>query len=147
VLPLFGDRKPIPFARSEFSEQFPRFSPDGKWIAYASDETGQFEVYVQSFPGLDVKRQISNNGGTQPRWRRDGKELFYIEDRKIMAVEVKPSARCEVGMPKFLFETRMSGADPRNQYTVSAKGERFLVNTPAQEPLSSPIVVVNWAAH
>lgn len=146
VLPLFGDRKPIPLASTGFSEMYPRFSPDGKWIAYASDESGEFEVYVQSFLAMDVKRQISTNGGIQPRWRGDGKELFYIEARKIMAVEVKPGANFEVGTPKFLFEMHMSRADPRHQYTVTSDGQRFLVNTPVTEPVSSPIVVVNWAA-
>jgi eukaryotic-like serine/threonine-protein kinase len=146
VLPLFGDRKPIPLARTGFSEMYPRFSPDGKWIAYASAESGEFDVYVQSFPAMGVKREISTNGGIQPRWRRDGKELFYIEGRKIMAVEVNPGARFEVGLPKFLFEMRMSGADPRHQYTVNAGGQRFLVNAPVTEPVSSPIVLANWPA-
>jgi Tol biopolymer transport system component/DNA-binding winged helix-turn-helix (wHTH) protein len=146
VLPLFGDRKPIPLARTGFSEMYPRFSPDGKWIAYASAESGEFEVYVESFLVTDVKKQISTNGGIQPRWRRDGKELFYIEDRKIMAVEVNPGAKFEVGIPKFLFEMRMSGADPRHQYTVNAGGQRFLVNAPLTEPVSSPTVLANWPA-
>jgi Tol biopolymer transport system component/DNA-binding winged helix-turn-helix (wHTH) protein len=146
VLPLFGDRKPIPLARTGFSEMYPRFSPDGKWIAYASVESGEFEVYVQSFPAMGVKREISTNGGIQPRWRGDGKELFYIEGRKIMVVEVKPGARFEVGMPKFLFEMHMSGADPRHQYTVTAEGQRFLVNTPITEPVSSPTILANWDA-
>ena len=87
VVPLSGDRKPMPVLHSEFNESQGQFSPNGRWIAYVSDESGMPQVYVQSFPTLTGHWQVSPDGGTQPRWRRDGKELFYLApDRKLMAV-------------------------------------------------------------
>src|SRR5262249_38940792 len=78
VLPLFGDRKPFPFLQTPFAESGGRFSPDGKWVAYQSNESGRSEVYVQPFPGPGAKFQISTDGGANPLWRRDGKELFFL---------------------------------------------------------------------
>jgi serine/threonine protein kinase/Tol biopolymer transport system component len=89
VLPISGDQKPFPYLHADFSEAQGRFSPDGKWVAYVSNESGKWEVYVQSFPVPGGKWQVSNSGGAQPQWRRDGSELFYISsDRKLMAVDV-----------------------------------------------------------
>ena len=89
VLPMFGDRKPIPFLQTSFNEDGPRFSPDGHFIAYYSDDSGPYEVYVQPFPASGAKWQISSGGGMQPRWRRDGKELFFMApNRNLMAVDV-----------------------------------------------------------
>jgi Tol biopolymer transport system component len=76
LLPLFGDQKPTPFIQTEFNESQGRFSPDGRWVAYISNESGPFQIYVQSFPSSGGKWQVSTNGGAQPQWRRDGKELF-----------------------------------------------------------------------
>ena len=93
MLPLFGDGKPTPFLQTEFNDGWAKLSPDGRWIAYVSDESGREQVYVQSFPEHGGKWQISNGGGEQPLWRRDGRELFYLSgDRKLMAVEVKGDA-------------------------------------------------------
>ena len=78
VLPLAGDKKPFPVVQTKFQEMIGEFSPDGKWIAYQTTESGQFEVYVQSFPEPGAREQISTGGGSQPRWRPDGKELFYV---------------------------------------------------------------------
>ena len=90
MLPLFGDKQPFPFLATEFSEYQGRFSPDGRWVAYVSNESGEQEVYVQSFPASGGKWQISTDGGAQPVWRHDGRELFYINpDRKLMSVEIK----------------------------------------------------------
>ncbi len=150
VLPMFGDRQPRPFLQSEFNEKQGRFSPDGRWMAYASDESGKYEVYVQPFPAAGGKRQISSDGGEQPSWRRDGRELFYIADeKKLMAVEVEtnsPGFRASV--PKELFRIHVfSDLYTRNQYAVTADGQRFLVNTLVEESAPSLItVVVNWAA-
>ena len=126
-------------------------SPDGRWLAYTSDESGSWEVYVQSFPTPGHRRTISLNGGAQPRWRRDGKELFYLStDRRLMAVKVHPGVDArgviDVGMPEALFQTRIRGtlASPWEEYTVSADGQRFLIcETERLEP--SMTVVVNWA--
>jgi Tol biopolymer transport system component len=146
VLPMSGDRKPIPFLRTEFNERSAVFSPDGKWISYDSDESGKAEVYVQSFPASGAKWQISKVGGTLPRWRRDGKELFYLAaDRKLMAVEVKLGPAFQAGIPRPLFDSRMDTANVR--YTVTRDGQRFLIPTPIVEASSTPpTVVINWPA-
>ena len=149
ILPTSGDRKPIPFLTTPADETFGQFSPDGKWIAYSSDESGRREVYVQGFapdrvPATAVgKWLVSSAGGDRPRWRRDGKELFYLApDGKMMAVPVKSAATFELGLPVPLFETRTVGFYP---YDVSPDG-RFLINTPIEsEASSTPItVVLNW---
>ena len=147
LLPLFGDRKPIPFLRTEFNEGQGQFSPDGRWMAYSSDESGRREVYMQAFPAPSGKWQISTAGGTFPRWRRDGKELFYIAaDRKLMAVAVQADSAVQAGQPQALFEPRIFGI-PVVPYAVSADGQRFLVNTQTEETNSSPLtVVLNWTA-
>ena len=148
VLPLSGDRKPVPFLRTEFNELWARFSPDGKWIAYASDESKKEEVYVQSFPASGGKWQISTGGGSHPQWRRDGKEIFYLSaDKKIMAVEVKVNSTFHAGVPKALFDTRIpSGSFP--SFTVTGDGQRFLLPTLLGEAAAPQpaAVVLNWTA-
>jgi Tol biopolymer transport system component len=151
ILPLTGDRKPQLFLQTPFNEQQGRFSPDGKWIAYLSDESGRSEIYVQSFPPTGAKWQISTNGGFIPRWRRDGKELFYIApDRKLMSVDVKAGpAGFEVNSPKVLFDAPVdvANANNTNRYEVSTDGQRFLINGPSENVSSGYItVVVNWLA-
>jgi eukaryotic-like serine/threonine-protein kinase len=147
-----GERKPIPFLVTPADETFGQFSPDGQWIAYSSDESGRREVYVQGFvpdrvPTAGVgKWQMSTAGVDKPRWRRDGKELYYLApDRKLMAVPVKPGPPFEPGVAVPLFETRTVGFFP---YDVSPDG-RFLLNTPVESEAtqSSPItIVLNWQA-
>jgi Tol biopolymer transport system component len=149
VLPTTGDRKPFPMLRSEFNEQQGRVSPDGQWIAYTSDETGRPEVYVQSFPTPGGKWPISTSGGADPRWRRDGKELFFISsDRKLMAVDIQAESTFQAGLPRPLFDVRVSGlTDVRTHYAVAADGRRFLVNTIDETDVAAPItVVLNWTA-
>jgi Tol biopolymer transport system component len=150
VLPMFGDRKPIPFLQTSFNEDDPRFSPDGHFIAYDSDDSGSYEVYVQPFPASGAKWQISSGGGMQPRWRRDGKELFYMApNRKLMAVDVNlAKGTFEAGLPKLLFQTHTIGySAPRNIYESSADGQRFLINSLQSETNSIPVtVIVNWTA-
>ncbi len=147
LLPLFGDRKPISFLRTEFDEGQGQFSPDGRWMAYTSDESGRREVYVQPFPASSGKWQISTAGGAYPRWRRDGKELFYIAaDQRLMAVAVHADSAVQAGQPQALFEPRFSGI-PVIPHSVSADGQRFLINTPVEEFNSAPLtVVLNWTA-
>jgi eukaryotic-like serine/threonine-protein kinase len=147
VLPLFGDRKPFALIQTEFNEWQAQFSPDGKWIAYVSDESGMSQVYVQAFPMQSGKVSVSTRGGMQPRWRRDGKELFYLApDRKLMAVPVKSGTTFEVDSPRPLFQTTLDPTTFRQSYAVSADGNRFLLNTPV-ETVSQPLtVVLNWPA-
>jgi len=154
VLPTFGDRKPTPFLHTSFNERWARFSPDGKWIAYVSDESSREEVYVQPFPPSGGKWQISTAGGTEPRWRGDGKELFYISgapsgDGKMMAVSIKWTSIPETGAPQELFLLqRALGTDNANRYGVSADGQRFLVNNPQEDVTREQqiVVLVNWTA-
>jgi len=143
-----GNGNPRALFASEFSESEGRFSPDGHWVAYVSNESGRSEIYVQSFPPAGGKWQVSTGGGAQPHWRRDGKELYFIApDRKLMAVDVKLGATFEMGTPKPLFQTQVSGFASPNRYDVSADGQRFLVNSSVQEQSRTPIVVIlNWIA-
>ncbi len=134
VLPLSGgDKKPIPVVTGPYRKDEPQFSYDGKWLAYTSNESGTFEVYVVSFPAADQKLRISAiGGGGQPRWRKDGKELFYkAPDDGAMAVDIKPGPRIEAGIPRRLFDratTSPSSGDPvRHQWNVTPDGQRFLV--------------------
>lgn len=156
VLPLFGERKPQPFLQTKFVELHGRFSPDGRWVAYASNETGQFQVYVQSFPQSGSKWPISLNGGSQPRWRGDGRELYYFTpERKLMAVEVNgESATFQVGPPRPLFEFRVGGAGidlgfpGSGYYTAARDGKRFLVSASSEVPERQQItVILNWSAN
>jgi serine/threonine protein kinase len=147
ILPMEGDRKPFPFLQTVFNELQAQFSPDGKWLAYTSDESGTPEVYVQTFPASGGKWRISTTGGAEPQWRRDGKELFYLGgDKKLMAVEIKQGTAFEAGVPKALFETRVLALTTfRNHYVVTADGQRFLINSGLADSDYAPIsVVVNW---
>ena len=146
VLPLFGDRKPFPVAaQTAFNEVVAVFSPDGRWIAYGTNEAGQGNVYVQSFPVANGKYQVSRDGGARPIWRRDGKELFYIgPDGALMAVSIDASRGFEAGVPQRLFTINA----PNNQnlvYAVTKDGMRFLVNSRPEQASVAPItVVLNW---
>jgi eukaryotic-like serine/threonine-protein kinase len=153
VLPLSGDRKPSPFLKTRFRESQGQFSPDSRWIAYVSDESGAPEIYVRPFgpsSGSSGKWQISSGGGSGPRWRRDGQELFYFSGRKLMSVEVTAGPGFQAGVLKPLFEATVVAGGSNLDYhywDVTADGKRFLINTQATESASAPItVVVNWAA-
>src|SRR5262249_41342559 len=148
VLPVFGDRKPMPLLRTPFIEGQGRFSPDGKWIAYASDESGRREIYVQSFPPSGAKWQISTDGGSFPEWRGDGRELFYFgPDQKLMSVEIGTGSTLSAGKPQALFGARYFRI-PISPYTVSSDGRKFLIVSPTEdESNSAPLtVVLNWTA-
>jgi Tol biopolymer transport system component len=157
VLPMDGATKgkPVPFLRSDFNEYQGQLSPDSHWMAYTSEATGQPEVYVRPFPEGEGQTKISIAGGEQPRWRGDGKELFFLgADGKMMAVSVKatagPRPSFEAGVPEVLFEVRLVRA-PRNplfEYDVTADGKRFLLDTVASGLMSAPplTVEVNWDA-
>jgi Tol biopolymer transport system component len=147
ILPVSGEQKPFPFLQTNYVEIQGQFSPNGKWIAYTSNESGTYQVYVRSFPS-GGQWQVSSGGGSDPKWRRDGKELFYISpDRKLMAVEVKGEGPTfESAVPKMLFEVRVRVLPgPRNYYDVSHDGQRFLVAATPEEAASQPLaVVLNW---
>jgi Tol biopolymer transport system component len=150
IAPQFGDRKPFPYLQSPFNEQNGVFSPDGRWIAYVSDESGRDEVYVQAFPLSSEKRQISTSGGSEPIWRKDGTEVFYVAaDRNLMAVPVKASgATFEPGSPKPLFQAPgQPSTYNRRTYAVGGNGQRFLLTRPVGDVPAIPVtVVVNWQA-
>jgi len=150
LLPMEGDRKPIPYLQTPFNEADAQFSPDGKWMAYSSNESGSPQVYVQPIPTTGAKWQISAAGGDQPRWRRDGKELFYIStEQKLTAVPVKSAATFEAGSPQALFEIQplFGPLAGRFAYQPTADGQRFLVLANTGSTAPPPInVVLNWQA-
>jgi tricorn protease-like protein len=139
-----------PLLATQANEMQARISPDGRWVAYASDESGALEVYVQRYPELGEKRRVSIGGGGQPQWRADQRELFYLSaDRAVTAVDVDTSAGIAFGAPSVLFRASVTGnpADARDLYAASADGSRFLVTGPAEETADRPItVIVDWAA-
>jgi serine/threonine protein kinase/Tol biopolymer transport system component len=151
ALAMTGDRKPFPVVQTTFQEKDAQFSPDGKWIAYESNETGRFEIYLRSFPSGGRAVPVSAAGGAQVRWRRDGKELFYIAlDGRLTAVpiQVNSSGQIEPGAPMPLFATRVGGAVQaleRQHYVVAPDGQRFLMSTAPDNINPSPItVILNW---
>lgn len=151
VFPTQGDHTGHPYLKASYYMVHGRFSPDGKWVAYVSNESGQPEVYVESFPAGHGKWQISNHGGDQPMWRRDGKELFYLGlDRTMMAVPIKEGTTIEAGSPVSLFATTVpySGlTDYRNNYAVTHDGQKFLINTLDERAGQKPFTaIVNWQA-
>jgi eukaryotic-like serine/threonine-protein kinase len=146
AMPLTGDQTPQPVLRTQFNEMDGRVSPDGHWLAYVSDESGKWEVYVQRFLSPGAKWQISSNGGKQPQWSHDGKELFYVgADQKLMAVAVHPGLSLDPGAPKQLFLFHGASDFLGGSYDVSADSQRFLVSTLIGEEASPPLtVVMNW---
>jgi eukaryotic-like serine/threonine-protein kinase len=148
VLPLFGDRKPFPFLSTPFSEEGAVFSPDGKWVAYQSNESGRFEVYVRPFPGPGPAQPVSAAGGSSVRWRRDGKELYFLApDSTLMAASVTANGSTfETGTPQALFRTHAVYFPNAQQYDVSRDG-RFLIVTELESAPAEPIhVLLNWRA-
>ncbi len=148
VLPMFGDRNPFPLLQGEFNERYAQFSPDGRWMAYTSDESGKPEIYVVPFPGPGGKRQISRQGGFQPRWRRDGKEIFYLYNAQLLAAEVNGNGSTfEVGTVRSLFQGRSLITGGGYSYDVSPDGQRFLLNFLGGQNSAAPITLVtNWTA-
>ncbi len=159
ALPLDGKPAPMPVAQSQFDEAQGQFSPDGRWIAYASNETGRYEIWVQPFPATGTRWQVSLDGGSFPRWQRDGSELFFIHpDNTLMAVPIRAGSETsafDYQAPEALFATQMitagtiiypGGPYSTPQYAVGADG-RFLINTGVTENAVSLInIVLNWAA-
>ncbi|HUK87068.1 MAG TPA: hypothetical protein VLT85_05340, partial [Terriglobales bacterium] len=148
ALPMFGDGKPFPLANTEFNEVVPMISPNGKWLAYMSDESGRFEVYIRPFPAGEGKWQVSSGGGELPHWRKDGKELIFATlDQQMMAVEVGESgASVALGVPHALFKfNAVSGPD--GPFAVSGDDQRFLLNRLSGDSAPAPLTLVtNWTA-
>jgi Tol biopolymer transport system component len=144
----------VPVVQSPFNETHGQFSPDGRWIVYASNESGTREIYARPFsaerPSLTAngKRvQITSGGGSQPRWRRDGRELFYLsQDSQLMAVTVKPGTEFESGGPRPLFQVHGTRPFDDNfyEYDVTPDGQHFLFNLSREGTVSPLSVVVNW---
>jgi eukaryotic-like serine/threonine-protein kinase len=148
VLPLTGEAKPYPFAKTPFVELLGAVSPDGHWIAYQSNESGRTEVYVQTFPQPGGKRQVSTAGGTEPHWRPDGKELFYRSpDQKLMSVTVEMSPTFVAGVPRALFQGHFETGVVRSRYLPTSDGSKFfVVGTLGREAITPTTVALNWFA-
>ena len=149
ALPLFGEKKPFPMLQSPANEDAGALSPNGQWLAYDSDESGRYEVYVQRFPDGGDKQRVSNGGGVWPQWRGDGKELYYhsIFDGRLMATPVTDGTSLAVGTPVALFSFRTGDLADQQYYSVDRDGQRFLLNTIVESETYSPLtVLVNWMA-
>jgi eukaryotic-like serine/threonine-protein kinase len=150
VLPMTGDRTPAPFLAGGFNFVQGRLSPDGRWLAYVSDESGRQEIYVQTYPAHAGKWQISSTGGVDPRWSRDGRELFYLSaDQHLMSVSIRTAPSFEAAVPKSMFLARvlLPGIGIRSYYAVGAHDQRFLIVGPRiGEALAGSSVIVNWTA-
>lgn len=153
IMPLDGDRKPWPWLATEFSESSNSpFSPDGKWIAYSSDESGRGEVYIQAFeppaPASGAKWRISTEGGGLPRWRRDGRGLYYVVYAgKLMETDLSFGEGVKTGISRELFDTRAIKAEMSRGWTITSDEQRFLFVTHSEENGLPPFtVLVNWAA-
>ena len=141
-----SDRKAEPFLKTGFSEAAVRFSPDGRRVAYTSDEAGRNEIYVQPFPGPGGKWQISTEGGTEAIWNPNGRELFYRNGNRMMAVDIMTQPGFAAGKPKLLFEgPYVPGPTPTANFDVSQDGQRFLMLKASQQQAITQIhVVLNW---
>jgi Tol biopolymer transport system component len=156
AMPMSGDRRPRPVVETRSSEAYPDFSPDGHWLAYTSDESGQPEVYVQPYPGPGPRQQVSANGGTGPAWSHDGRELFYTTTQtmggqatltRMMVVPVTLRPTFSVGAPRQLFEGRYGATAGIRSYDVTADGKRFLMVQQKERPAvaaAEMILVQNW---
>ncbi|MGH9674973.1 MAG: hypothetical protein ACRD44_17510, partial [Bryobacteraceae bacterium] len=147
LLPMQGDRTPLPLARSPFNERHGRISPDGRWVAYSSDESGTAQIYVQAFrPGAGTapRYQVSSGGGAMPRWRADSRELYYLAgDGRLFAVSIRRGPSFAASAPTPLFDTRLRGAF---SYSVDSAGKRFLFVRGAEDGEVPVLVVLNWPA-
>jgi Tol biopolymer transport system component len=145
------ERVAKPLLQAKWTVRNAQFSPDGRWMAYASNETGSMEIYVSPFPSGTGKWQVSSAGGQEPKWRQDGKELFYVSpEGKMMAATVKTGASFEAGSPVALFQTHRRQAISAQDffsYDVSGDGPRFLILTKVDEANAAPLsVLLNWAS-
>jgi dipeptidyl aminopeptidase/acylaminoacyl peptidase len=154
MLPMAGERRPQPLVKTEFDERIPSLSPDGRWLAYTSDETGRSEVYVQAFPGPRPRRQVSDSRGAQTgspqrgsqparplRWSRDGRELFYWNGDRLMSVAIRTGPELDSGVPRLVFE--MAAVV---DFDVAPDGRRFLlIHEMPRTPLKDLVVALGGA--
>jgi hypothetical protein len=149
ALSVSGEEQPFPFLATEFNEVAAQFSPDGNWLAYQSDRSGRFEVYLRPFPKSDREWKISTGGGQGPRWRGDGRELYFVApDGNLMAAGVRTGETVEAGVPAPLFKASMT-PDPLTPtpYDVTADGQRFLVLVQSENTSQPSLTVTtNWLA-
>jgi Tol biopolymer transport system component len=146
AFPLEGG-KASPFVAGPFAQWGGMFSPDGRWVAYSSDESGRPEIYVTSFPRAEGKWQISSGGGEGPRWRQDGRELYYVGGGRIMAVALDTEGGLRIGATAALFASRRVGTGPGPFYDVTADGKRFLISQPIEDADQEPLTVtLGWPA-
>jgi len=146
LLPMTGDHKPVPFLSSEADETDARFSPDARFVAYASDATGRDEVYVQTFPDPAGKWQVSTDGGRSPTWRRDGRELFFLSpDGHVMASEVTPGMPFRATTPTAVGPATLAVSWPAFFFDVSPDGRRILATVPTSPDRVPPVrLVLGW---
>jgi serine/threonine-protein kinase len=143
-----SDRQSQPFLHTPHNESAPQFSPDGRWLVYVSNETGRSEIYARPYPGPGRERPISTDGGTEPVWNRHGRELFYRNGNKMMAVDITTQPSFSASKPIVLFEGQYlpSGFDFPN-YDISPNGQQFLMLKGSEQPGAAPTqinVVMNW---
>jgi serine/threonine-protein kinase len=145
-LRVSGDGEPQPFAPSRFNESEPAFSPDGHWLAYVSDETGRFEVYVRPYPGPGEKHSISIGGGSEPVWDRRGRELFFRNGDQMMVVEMNTQSTFNAGRPRLLFTGPIVRSPGRINYDVAPNGESFVMVDSGEESgaATDVNVLLNW---
>jgi len=146
LLPIEGDRTPRPLLQTNADEYEARVSPDGRWIAYTSDENGQREVYISPFPSMSAKRQISLAGGISARWRGDGREIFYLSpDYTIHAAQMQLAGdHFDVARVTPLFRADLRSILQGSAYDVAPDGQRFLLNSPGEEQVKPVMLVQNW---
>jgi Tol biopolymer transport system component len=142
---LDGDRKPRPLLTSEFDESVPRLSPDGRWLAYASDESGALEVYVRAFPGPGGRWKISSGGGSEPVWARSGDRIFYRNGRQLVAATVRVSPAFAPIRREVLFESDLIGDLLHANFDVAPDGKHFLMLAPTGDA-AQIVVALNWTA-
>jgi len=148
LLELAGNKQPVPILNSSFGERHAMISPDGRWLAFCADDSGRFEVYLQTFPEGKNRIRLSANGGLWPRWRGDGKELFWIEPNfQLVATTIEyRDSEATVTKPRNLFLSSLAGGEA--DFSVSGDGQRFLLQEPVGKQISTSMVVAqNWAAN
>jgi Tol biopolymer transport system component len=146
AMPLEGDRTPFVLVDSPFLNDEAQLSPDGRWLVYGSNESGRFEVYIQRFASRGERWRLSTDGGSQPKWRADGRELFYVAPDGTMMTVAVPQDR-DPGQPTALFRTPLRPVSYLDQYAVTPDGQRFLIIAPSQTNESARLMVIsNWPA-
>lgn len=142
-----GARQPRPFSNTPFWEKQATFSPNGRWLAYVSDDSGQFEVYLRPFPGPGARVPISSEGGEEPAWSKSGRELFYRSGGRMMSVSISETPELTAGRPQVLFEGLYHYADfPTRTYDVGPDGRFVMVTEPEPDEATRQLhVVLNWS--